>query len=171
MEDVKVYHQEVVEDTPFPQEAEVSTAVLQESSGNSKDGKTYSQSTIQDQSFPTKKIATELLSTMINTSSRKVLGEFQFTQMGAFQIGDYKDGESGDVRISRNGLVARNKLGSNTVVIDSDGNGYFAGELQTGSIITGLLLLGDGSIVHDGPNRRTVYFADDGLAAIVIGNK
>ena len=134
-------------------------------------GQTTTPSTYQEQVLPIKKIATELLSDAINTQTRKIIREFAFAPSGAIQIGNYQDGDTGDIRISPEGIVGRDKFGNTTFSIDGDtGNAIFAGQLQTGTLITGMVLVGDGSIQIDGENVRQVFFDENGVPVIVIGN-
>lgn len=148
----KTYYPEVIKETPFPNEILMGGDVSQPSANG-----TYSPATIQDQSFPDKRQAVELLSTSLNTRSRKILGQYGFTPSGAIQIGQYENGISGDVRISPAGIIARNSSGNNTVVIDGDtGDGIFAGELRSGTFITGQVILGDNNIVLNGEDRRMI---------------
>lgn len=162
--DEKVYYPQTIEDLPFPQEGVEDLGVSQSTSRD-----TYANPTIKDQSFPEKRQAVELLSTALNTRSRKILGEFGFTPSGAIQIGQYENGISGDVRISPNGILARNRSGLNTFALDGDtGDAIFAGQLRSGSIITGEVVLGDSSIILNGEERR-ILVHDGTTYRIVIG--
>jgi hypothetical protein len=150
--DEKTYFPEVAEDNPFPNE-ESQSVIVQESSpkGN------YTPATTKPTSFPTRKIAVELIGQALNTRSKKILQEFELQQSGGFKIGDYQSGESGDIRITPNGLTARNKAGLNTFVIDGDtGDAVFAGSIQSGSIITGLVTVGDNRIIIDGESKQII---------------
>ena len=156
MSDEKVYKPEVIADQPFPSENEVIPV--------------YSPTTIPEQSLPTKRIAVELLSTSLNTKSRKIQKDFQFTEQGAIQIGKYENGVSGDIKISPKGIVARNSSGIETIAIDGEtGDAVFSGTIQAGTVIGGAVAVGDGDIVIDGENKRMVFY-EDGIPLIVIGN-
>lgn len=162
----KLYKPEEIQDTPFPQQ-DTSNLTANQSAGS---GGVYGATTTQEQSFPLKRTATEVLSGVLNTQTHKILGEFTFTPSGAIQIGDYTQGVSGDVRISPNGITARNQLGSETFALDGDtGDATFAGRIQTGSIVSGLALLGDGSIEIDGINKRIVFY-ENNIPVIIIGS-
>jgi hypothetical protein len=166
-DDNKVYTPEVIADQPFPQE----TATQQASQESSGAGGVYNPTTIPEQSMPTKLIAVELLSNSLNTRSKKILAEFQFTQSGALQIGTYENGVSGDLRISPNGIVARNLSGITTFSIDGDtGDAFFLGTIQAGTIIGGAVAVGDGDILIDGETKRMIFYDDNGIPQIVIGN-
>jgi hypothetical protein len=42
------------------------------------------------------------------------------------------------------------------VVIDNDGNAYFSGEIRAGSLISGMVYVGNNNIIIDGENRRII---------------
>ena len=156
----------VIEDAPFPGDLPQSDTVKQTSGGNS------IPTTAKDKSFPTKKIAHETISSALNTQSRRILAEFEFTELGAIQIGKYTPGVSGDLKVSPNGILARDLSGQLTFSIDgTTGNAVFKGLLQAGSIITGAVVVGDNSVIIDGENKRILIndgvtnrglFGDDG---------
>jgi hypothetical protein len=162
--DDKVYYPRVIEDTPFPSE-EIGGINITQSSPSG----VYYPKTIKDQEFPIKRQATELLSNVLNTKSKKILGEFQFTSSGALQIGKQEDGISGDMRISPAGLVARNKAGETTVAIDAEtGDATFKGEVQAGSVVTGEVIVGNNNVIIDGEGKRIII--NDGTNdRIIIG--
>lgn len=163
MDDIKTYKNEEIQDNPFPQGQ---VAVPGGSDGT---GKTYSNQTIPDQPVPKRVVASELISSILNTQSKKILGEVQFTEQGAIQIGKYDPGVSGDVRISPSGIVARNKDGANTVTIDGDtGDATFKGNLLAGTIITGRVEIGSGLIVLDGASGN-IMISDGVNDRILIG--
>jgi len=165
MADEKVYTQETIQENPLP----ITEGVVSFSESSSSSKETYSQSTVKEQSIPTKKIAVELIGSALNTKSRKILQEFQFTQMGAIQIGKYESGVSGDLRLSPNGIVARNSSGLTTFAIDGDtGNAVFAGTVQAGTLISGAVVVGDNTIVIDGENKRIIV-NDGTVDRILIG--
>ncbi len=164
--DDKVYTPTVIDDQPFPGE-DVSIDPLAE--GSTKDVKT--PTAIKSNPFPVKRIATELLSSSLNTKSRKIMSEFQFTKMGAIQIGDYRNGVSGDIKISPDGLVAKNRSGITTIAIDGDtGDAVFAGTIQAGTVVGGKVIVGDDSIEINGETKRIIFYDDAGVPVILIGN-
>lgn len=166
MTDEKVYTPEEIEDTSLPgipQGADYS--VSQPSSGQ-----TISTERINDQGITTKRIATELLSTSLNTKSKRILAEYQFTSTGAIKVGEYTPGVNGDIRISPDGIVARNASGITTFVLDgTTGDATFAGTIQAGTLIGGEVLVGDGHVVIDGDNKRIVIFDDDDIPRVFMG--
>lgn len=174
MTDNKVYHQETIKDTAFPQEDGSILDTNQASSSG-----VFSPTEIKDNPFPDLKTANELLSNVLNTKSQKILGEFQFTRYGAIQVGTYEAGKSGDIRISPNGIVARNLSSETTFALDGDtGDATFKGTVRastfiSSNIITGLIDVGagvSGAYVRlDGVNNRIIVY-DGSYPRIVIGN-
>lgn len=168
MADEKIYSPEVIEDSPLPDESSVVSSDV--SSSSNQTAQTYSQSTIKDQLIPTKKIATELISNKLNTQTKKILGEFQFASQGAFKVGNYKEGDHGEIAFSPVGFIAKNKTGLETVAIDGEtGDATFAGTLQAGTLISGAVAVGDGNILIDGATRRMLFFDENGIPSIIIG--
>jgi len=159
----KVYYPETIEDTPFPQ-AEGGNLDISQAIGKG----VYGPQTIKDRPMPTKRVAVELLSSALNTKSKKILQEFQFTPSGALQIGKYQNGVSGDLRISPSGILGRNLSGITTFAIDADnGDAIFLGTLQAGTIIAG-----DTNIVMETASNgagRIVLLNGD-IPAILIGD-
>lgn len=147
----KTYTEQVIEDQPFPQGVNDLTFPVSNQPVNG----SYSENKIPNQEFPVKRVAQELIGTVLNTQSRKILQEFQFTKSGALQIGEYTSGVSGDVRISPDGITARNSAGNTTFNLDGDtGDATFAGKLRSGSIVTGDIVVGNNNVIIDGVNKR-----------------
>ena len=167
MAEDQVFHAEIIEENPFPTEGGV---VAFDTSQQRSDGE-YSAETIKPQPLPTRKVAYEVIGSALNTKSRKILAEFEFTQSGAIQIGKYENGVSGDLRLTPAGITARNSSGTTTLAVDVDtGSAVFMGEIQAGAIITGLVSVGDNNIVIDGDNRRMVFYDENDIPVILIGN-
>jgi hypothetical protein len=163
MADEKVYQPEIIQENPFP--GEVAQSVLSENQGDTKENLT--PTTDKEKTFPIKKIAIELLSTALNTRSRKILKEFDLQQSGGFQIGNFQEGLSGDLRLTPNGMTARNIAGITTFAIDGDtGDAIFAGQVRAGSTIVADTIVTEQS---SNGNGRTVYY-NNGIPAIVIGD-
>ena len=164
----KIYYPQTIDNQPLPNQVEEASFASSQTTGN----QTFSTQKIKDQPIPTKRVAVELLSSALNTKTRKILVEFQFTEHGAIQIGKYVKGLSGDLRFTPNGLIARNKAGETTVGIDGDtGDAVFTGTIQAGTLIGGQVAVGDGDILIDGEEKRMLFYnPDDGLPSIVIGN-
>jgi len=165
----KIYTPTVIADAAFP--ASDGSIAIEQNVAASPGGAIYTQKDIPDQSFPTPRIAVELLSTALNTRSKKILQEFQFTQSGAIQVGKYENGVSGDLRISPNGIVARNQSGITTFTLDGDsGDAFFAGTIQSNTVIAGVVAVGDSDIVIDGESKRIVFYDESNIPVLVIGN-
>jgi len=143
----KVFTPEIVQDTPFP-DGEVQVGSVTESSGG-----IITPTTTKETEFPSKRIPHELISSVLNTQTRRILGEFKLEQSGGLKMGDYKDGINGDLRITRGGLTARNKAGINTFAIDAEtGDTTFLGTVQAGTVIAAEIdgdLITAGSITAD----------------------
>ena len=163
----KVYTPTEISDNALPGETKTSISSSQSSSGG-----VYSSSSTKDNDFPVKRVAVELLSSSLNTKSKKILNEFEFTQQGAIRVGKYDNGVSGDLRITPDGLTARDKAGITTFAIDGDtGDAVFKGTVQAGTLIGGQVAVGDGDILIDGEEKRMIFYdPDTGLASIIIGN-
>lgn len=163
MAEEKVYTPEVVEENPFPGGESVVQTTPATTAG------TFAPSTTEEKALPSKRQATELLSTALNTRSRKVLGEFELAQSGGFRVGTYQEGISGEVALTPGGLAARNRAGIQTFVLDGEtGDAVFAGQIQTGSVIAGRVLVGDGSIELNGDNTQILIYVGD-IANILLG--
>src|SRR5258705_8961061 len=124
----KIYTPEVIADLPFPnQQAQQNVT----ESGIVTGSAPLKPASIPNQPFPQQMVAQELLSTALNTRTKKIIQEFNFAPSGAIEIGDFKQGESGDVRISPDGVVARNLDGDTTFALDGEtGDAFFKGIIQ-----------------------------------------
>lgn len=168
----KIYTAETIGDTAFPgnpADMPITDPSLQVTSSTNTAPSTIPK--VPDQNFPTLLISEEVLSTAFNTRTKKIIQEFQFTPGGAIAIGDFEIGVSGDVRISPEGIVGRNNLGDTTFLLDSEtGDAIFAGEIRSGSVVTGIVRVGStGNVVIDGENERIVIFDASGVARVLIG--
>jgi hypothetical protein len=160
MED-KVYTSEIVQDAPFPGD----TVVL-DTQSPSATGDNHSPTEAKEKTFPVKSTAVELLSTALNTRTRKILESFDLEQRGGIQIGDFEDGISGDITLTRNGILGRNVSGNTTFGLDTNGNLILVGQLRAGSTIINENIITEAA---SSGNGRTVYY-NDGIPAIVIGD-
>lgn len=162
MADEKVYTPEVIEENPLPGATEIVTSPT-----GSQPAGTYSPSTTAEQKLPVKRTAIELLSTALNTRSKKILQEFDLEQTGGFKVGNFQEGVSGDLRITPNGLTARDISGITTFAIDgTTGDAIFAGQVRAGSTIVSNTIVTEEA---SSGNGRTVYY-NNGIPAIVIGD-
>lgn len=125
--------------------------------------------TTPDTNLPIKKVAQEVIGETLNTKAKKILGDYSFTQQGSIEIGQYQPGASGDIRITPNGITARNIAGERTFNLDGDtGDAEFAGKIRAGAFIGG----NGGSIVIEETNAgngRIVLFRG-GVPSIIIGD-
>lgn len=162
--DEKVYTTEVITETPFPTDQ---TQVTQQA--DSLPSGTYSTTVVKERPLPKPRVAAELIGQALNTRSKKVLQEFDLESSGGFKVGNFEEGVSGDLRITPNGLTARDQSGITTFAIDgTTGDAVFKGTIQAGSliadsIVTGLLEVGypdDGQII---------VYDSSGLARVLIG--
>lgn len=157
--DEKVYEPEIIQESPFPGQLEPVFSSTQDGSKGS-----YTPTTTKEKRMPVKRIAVELLSSALNTRSRKILQEFKLEQSGGIQIGNFQEGISGDTRITPDGIVMRNKSGVTTLAQDGDtGDAIFAGQLRSGSLVTGDVLITDGNFqMLDDDGVLRVFIGDDG---------
>lgn len=162
----KIYFPETVTDTPFPTEEQpVSLEVAENQSAEVSQNKTT-----KAQDFPTRRVAYEVLGNALNTRSKKILAEFDFGKSGALQIGEYQNGTSGDIRISPNGIVARDSAGVTTFALDgTTGSAVFKGTIQSDTLISGLVQVGGDKVVIDGENNQILVYDENDNVAILIG--
>ena len=164
----KIYTPEVIKNNPLPdQEVTYDYSDSQTSTGGIEN-----VATIKEQTVASKRVSHVTVASSLNTHSRKILGEFTFTEGGAIRVGEYTPGVSGDLRISPNGIVARNDSGIITFSLDgTTGDATFKGTINAGTLIGGQVSVGDGNILIDGEQKRMIFYdPDTGLASIIIGN-
>lgn len=169
MEDLKVYSPVEIQDVPFPLEG---VAQFGETKGSEASGQFTPKST-QDAPFPDPRVSHELISRALNTKSKKILQEFTLTEFGGIRIGKYQQGVSGEVAITGGGLVAKNSLGDETLVLDGEtGDAIFAGTIQTGAIIAGRVIVGNNTWVIDGDAQAPrILLYNNGIPEILIGRR
>jgi len=153
----KIYSPDTIENNPLPEQIDVP----QFTDAQTSTGGVNTQGSIPDQRIARKRVSRETIASSLNTKSKKILGEFTFTDGGAIRVGEYTPGVSGDLRITPNGLTARNESGITTFAIDgTTGDAVFKGELQAGGIITGdILVTGGGSITAKDGDESSVLDA------------
>ena len=159
----KVYTPEVVQDQPFPGGTEEIPKAETLPSG------TYSPTTTPATEITRKRVAVELLSQALNTRTKRILQEFELELSGGFKIGNYKDGETGDVRITPNGITARDKAGVTTMSLDgTTGDAIFKGKIQSGAVFTGAVNVGNNNVIIDG-DKKQIIVNDGANDRILIG--
>jgi hypothetical protein len=166
MAEEKVYTPETTTDQPFPEKNDEVQNV-----GSDGSSTIVGPKTIKDQPFQRKLVAQETISSSLNTKSKKILGAFEFTESGAIQIGTYENGVSGDLRLTPGGMTARNTSGNTTFAIDGEtGDATFAGEIKSGSLVTGQVVVGNNTWIIDGdPNHPQIVLYNNGIPEIVLG--
>lgn len=83
-------------------------------------------------------VITDLINSRFDSSAKTILDTFTFGVSGAIQIGTYVNGVTGDVKMSPNGILARNSSGVTTFSLDgTTGNATFAGTIAASQVIAG----------------------------------
>ena len=145
----KTYEPEVINTYALPE-----TVVEEETASTNYEGKKVASPSVNlNKQFPVRNIARETIGEALNTQTKQILGSFTFGQVGAIAIGVYENGVSGDVRITPNGITARDINGNTTLSIDgATGDAVFKGTVTAGSLVTGSVTVqGQGAfIVNDG---------------------
>lgn len=163
----KVYYPETIDSNPLPGQTEAIDINAKDPGSSGQ----YEQTEIRGQNFPDPRIAHETIGASLNTKSRKILGKYGFTESGSIQIGKVLSGVNGDIRISPDGIIARNSSGVNTFVLDGDsGDATFAGTIQSGALITGKVIVGNNTWVIDGDSDKPkILLYVDNIPSIVLG--
>lgn len=93
-------------------------------------------------------ITSAALSSKLDTAAGTILGQFALQGSGALQIGTYTNGSSGDIRITPNGITARNSSGATTFSLDgTTGAAVFKGDITGASgTFAGALSASSGTI-------------------------
>lgn len=167
MTDDKVYSPVVVESNPFPGQDIAEDFNPETSSTKS----TQSPETTKDRPIPRRIVAQETIGSALNTKARKIMAEFSFTEMGAIKIGKYVNGVSGEMNLTPAGMTAINISGNTTFAIEVEtGNAVFAGELRSGTLVTGDIIVGNNTwIISGDPDFPRIVLYNNGVPEIVIG--
>lgn len=156
----KIYYPEVIDSYVLPE----TIAPTDNASGGVSGQSLIFPSSQVSESFPDKNVSREVISQALNTKSKKILGDFSFGQVGAISIGHYESGVSGDIRITPNGIVARNSSGTTTVSIDGDtGDAVFSGTVTASAIVAS-------SFASASSGARVLIFPDANTGIQVIDN-
>ena len=146
--DEKIYMPEVIPDTPFPVQDNAGSPVVVQSVNPT--NQVYEPATIADTPFRQLAVADEVVSTQLNTKTKKIIGSFEFTPTGAIQIGNYQNGDAGDIRISPIGIIARDVFGNTTFALDGDtGDALFKGTIRAGTLISDSIIKGGSVNIND----------------------
>jgi len=164
----KIYYPEVIGNNPIS--TTIEEPETRPSSGGGSKELNYPEGTPVAVRFPIKRVAVALLSTSLNTQSKKILGSYTFGVMGAISIGTYEDGVSGSISISPDGITGINESGTTTFSIDgTTGDATFLGTIQASSVIAGAVNVGNNSLILDGANKRIIVNDGDD-DRVVIGD-
>lgn len=145
-------------DQPVP----MLTGNLSETFGNASDpvvsgSGASTPDSIPDNSIPASITAQELISESLNSETKKILGEFQFEQLGAIKIGQ--------IQISPKGILGTDLSGNTTFSIDPDtGSATFKGTILA-STLTGATING-GTIIG-----ATIETATSGSRVVIGGSE
>lgn len=153
----KIYYPETIESQLLPgTESEESTS---SEVSSSKTNLTPTRSPVNVQ-FPIKSVAVETMSSSFNTKTKKILGNYTFGVLGAISIGEYVNGVSGEVKISPDGIIAKNVNGDTTFALDATtGDATFKGTILAGALVAGAVAVTGSFIVNI-----------DGYDSIILGN-
>lgn len=101
---------------------------------------------IEIKSLPIPIQAREVISSKIDTIAGQITAGFEFTKSGAIRI---SSDNTGKIEITGDGITAVNQNDKTTFFLDGrNGDAMFAGELASGSIMTGQIDMGaDGYII------------------------
>lgn len=131
MADEKVYYPVEIPDTVLPMQNGLD---LLNSNGSSAGG-IYTSPIVNDSPIPRKIVSHETIGASLNTKSAKIRKEYSFIEQGAILIGKYAAGVSGEIALTPNGIIAKNKGGEETVAIDGDtGDITVRGKIKAGDI-------------------------------------
>ena len=110
-----------------------------------------------DVAFPPVIVAQETIAQSLNTETKAILAQYTFESLGAIVIGGFSQGVSGEVKISPNGIVAKNVNGDTTFALDgTTGNASFLGIVEA----TDFLISGGTVIVRLIAGQRHQGFTD-----------
>lgn len=152
---------QTIYDAPVPLIGGSDTANTGSNSSSAYSGSdVYTPGNQVDQKFPPKIVAQQTISESIDTQSRAIKGAYTFEQLGAFRVGGFEFGVSGEILISPDGIVATNVNGDETFALNgATGDAVFSGEIRSGSLVTGDVEVLDGTII--------VY--ENGIPTVAIG--
>lgn len=135
----EILYPETIEPEQLPTFGGDFDSLTQESSNSGAEVNAMKPQKSVEAKFPSKYIARATISETINTQSKQILGSYTFGMMGALVIGTYEFGVSGDLRISPDGIVARNINGDTTFSLNgATGDATFRGSVSANDFqITG----------------------------------
>lgn len=171
MDDNKVYEPIEVQPVPFPQQDQPFLAEVL--GGGGKSGQ-FSPPSLTPSFFPKKQVSYELLSTMLNTQSKKIRGQFDLVDSGGFRIGKYEPGVSGEMVLTPAGQTVKNTAGQTTFNIDGDtGDVSLAGIVRAKDVevinsggLVSLANFATTNVSTDGLNQQITHTESDGYEDI-----
>jgi hypothetical protein len=129
----KIYYPEQIDDQSLPLTGNETVKAVNTNVA-SKD--IYTPVTEVNKKYPEKFIAHETVSQSIDTLAKKIKGEFSFGKQGAVQIGEHVFGESGEIKMSSNGITAKNLNGEETFALDATtGDAVFKGIVKAADFV------------------------------------
>ena len=137
MADSKTYLPEEITTEPFPAPGdELVNAGSATVAAGKEDQQLSPATTGVNKKFPERVIAHQTISESLNTKEKKILGNYQFGPQGAIQVGKYVSGTSGDIKITPDGVTARNSTGDTTFALDgTTGDATFKGTIEAADFI------------------------------------
>jgi hypothetical protein len=148
--DDKIYYPEVIQNTSS-WEGDIETSNTPTMKSYTGQTRPTPPETVGKANFPISKFSSDVMSRTLNTKTKKILGEYTFGIMGAISIGVYENGVSGDVRITPDGITARNINGTTTFSIDgATGDAVFLGTIVAGAVVSGQVTVTGAFVVNDG---------------------
>ena len=167
---IKELYPETIQDQPFPGIEQGETTGFGSVTNNKIE---ISPNEIPERQFPAQTIANEVISSSFDSQSRKIMGDYEFSQKGSLQIGKFVEGESGDIRISPSGILGRDIDGETTFTIDATtGDATFRGTIAANSLIAGRTDIGEagGNVYIDGDEAR-IIISDGTNDRILLGKQ
>jgi len=133
-EKLKIYEPNEIEDTPIE-------SVLEETGSEDSTSDVSgvsSPETLTRTLIPNYILASDLINASLDTQKKRILSNYGFSESGSIQVGKYVAGVSGDIRISPDGLIGRNKSNVTTFAIDgTTGDATFMGTIMAGAVVVG----------------------------------
>ena len=170
MADSKTYLPEEITTEPFPAPGdELVNAGSATVAAGKEDQQLSPATTGVNKKFPERVIAHQTISESLNTKEKKILGNYQFGPQGAIQVGKYVSGTSGDIKITPDGVTARNSTGDTTFVLDgTTGDVTIKGTLESESVITGNITVETASSIAFEVGSDIILTADDSNPCEII---
>src|ERR1035437_10557940 len=131
-----------------------------------------SPDTINNVRVPQLNIASDVVSTSLNTATKAILGTYTFEQLGAIQINSLVN-PAANIKISGDGIVGTDLNGVTSFAISSiDGSATFRGTVTATDFIGGTIAIGSGNTIFkvDSAGNMWVGNASMGSAPFQVTN-